>query len=484
MKIVKFTKFWLLLLVMIAAVQSCQDTGEIDRPLFKDAHAYNSNVYLQWNEKFLEIERYAAGYRPGPAPRALGYMGFASYEAIISAIPENRSLVSLYNGLSIPQTQENTEYHWPAVVNQVYYIMMERFFFTMKTNYPQLFAQIEQTYKKLQAQYASETSAEVLERSQKHGEAVAIAVYEWSAKEPNHNGFLDPRPASYVPPSGPGLWQPTPPDFGKALFPYWTKGRTFAIREADKLGKKPIPYSEDEKSLFYTQAEEVYRTVNFIQNPGTDPAAINLAYEQKWIAEFWSDDLLDVTFSPPPRLVAIQNQIVARESLDLAGSAELYAKMGMAINDTGIAIWHSKYVYNVERPASYIRRVMSKKYPDAANWLSILNHPYTGMKGITPSFPAYPSGHSGFGGAGAKILSSYFEYNDNHPGSYTFTDNCHINRTDFIGTPRTFSSFKEMGDEDALSRIPLGVHFRMDCTEGVRMGELCAQRVLELPWKK
>ena len=41
-----------------------------------------------------------------------------------------------------------------------------------------------------------------------------------------------------------------------------------------------------------------------------------------------------------------------------------------------------------------------------------------------------------------------------------------------------------MADEDAMSRIPLGVHFRMDCTEGVRLGELAAKRVLELPWKK
>ena len=92
--------------------------------------------------------------------------------------------------------------------------------------------------------------------------------------------------------------------------------------------------------------------------------------------------------------------------------------------------------------------------------------------------------NSGFGGAGGRILSSVFEYNNEHPGAYSFTDLCHKNRHEFIGTPRTFSSFKEMADEDAYSRIPLGVHFRMDCEEGVRMGELAAQRVLELPWKK
>jgi hypothetical protein len=76
-----------------------------------------------------------------------------------------------------------------------------------------------------------------------------------------------------------------------------------------------------------------------------------------------------------------------------------------------------------------------------------------------------------------------FEYTPEHPGTYAFTDLCHQFRTEFLGTPRSFSSFREMADEDAYSRIPLGVHFRMDCEEGVRLGELAAQRVLNLPWK-
>jgi hypothetical protein len=55
---------------------------------------------------------------------------------------------------------------------------------------------------------------------------------------------------------------------------------------------------------------------------------------------------------------------------------------------------------------------------------------------------------------------------------------------EFNGTPRTFTSFKQMGDEQAYSRIAMGVNLRMDCVEGIRVGELAAQRILELPWKK
>jgi hypothetical protein len=241
-----------------------------------------------------------------------------------------------------------------------------------------------------------------------------------------------------------------------------------------------LPYSEAPGSFFRSQAEEVYNTVNFINDNPTD----SYAYEQKWIGEFWSDDLLEVTFSPPVRLLAIADQLVAKEDVNLGDAAELYAKLGMALHDNGVAIWKAKYVHNVERPASYIRRVLGTTDARAANWVSNLNHPYTGVQGITPAFPAYPSGHSGFGGAGSKILSSYFEFNAKHPGTYTFTDHCHMNRVDFLGTPRTYNSIEDSGVENALSRIPLGVHFRMDCDEGLRMGRRAAQRVLELPWKK
>jgi hypothetical protein len=158
--------------------------------------------------------------------------------------------------------------------------------------------------------------------------------------------------------------------------------------------------------------------------------------------------------------------------------------MGLAISDASVAVWNSKYYYNIERPVNFIRNIVAKKYPEAANWTTILNDPYGGPQGFTPSFPAYPSGHSGFGGAGSKILSAFFEFNPKHAGSYSFVDLCHENRTEFNGRPRSFDAFKDLGAEDAYSRIPLGVHFRMDCDEGLRLGDVAAQRVLELPWKK
>lgn len=457
-------------------VQSCRQIEvEQNRPLVRE---YNNDVYLRWSDVFLQLDRYAVGYRPGPVPHALGYMGFTAYEAVVPGMPQYNSLAILYPGLTVPQFDESLEYHWPTVINETYAFLMRRFFFHMENTYPNEFGLIEKTQQVLRAQYANEATPDVIERSQRRGQEVARVFYDWErTDEAAHNAFLNPQPP-YNAPTGPGYWQPTIPDFTQALFPFWGQVRTFALREEEQLARPPIPYSEHPLSLFFTQAFEVYSAVKNIKENGPG------AYEQRWLAEFWSDDILGLTFSPPARLIAIADQVAKAENINLEEAAELYAKMGMTLNDVSVAIWQSKYVYNLERPISYIRRVLPQYYPDAANWTTILNNPVAGFEGVTPAFPAYPSGHSGFGGGGGKILSAMFEFNSKRPGTYTFIDRCHLYRSEFNGTPRTLASFKDVAYEDAYSRIPLGVHFRMDCDEGVRLGELAAQRILELPWKK
>jgi hypothetical protein len=481
MKKIQLSKLTALLLVIggLFFIPACSDVKVDVTSPYSNAHSFDNKVFLEWNNTFMEIERYAPGYRPGPAPRALAYLGLSAYESIVSAIPENQSLASLYPGLSIPKADPNLEYYWPAVVNASYAYLMERFFYHMENSHPQEFVKINTLYDNLHQQYAANTTAEILERSENLGRDVAAGIYQWESTDtPGHNAFLNPRPANYVPPTGPGKWKPTFPDYGKAMFPYWGQVRRFAMKDGDILAKPPIPYSTDKNSLYYTQVSEVYTTVKNIQENGPG------AYESRWIAEFWSDDMVDVTFSPPTRMIAILNQVVDAEDIDLAQCAEVYAKLGLAISDISVAIWHSKYVYNTERPIDFIRNVISQSEPAASNWVTNLNHPYGGPQGFSPAFPGYPSGHSGFAGAGGKILSSYFEFTPSHPGTYTFVDLCHQDRTEFLGIPRTFSSFKDLTQEDAISRVPLGVHLRMDCDEGVHVGERAAQRVLELPWKK
>jgi hypothetical protein len=41
-----------------------------------------------------------------------------------------------------------------------------------------------------------------------------------------------------------------------------------------------------------------------------------------------------------------------------------------------------------------------------------------------------------------------------------------------------------MAEENAYSRLPIGVHFRMDATSGVALGYGIGKKVNSLPWRK
>lgn len=447
--------------MLLAGIFACEKDRESPNNEPLPAKEYSSEVPLRWFQLFEEIDRYAPGYRPPAAARALGYIGMAAYEAATPGMPDRFSVTKYYPGLSIPRAEYGAVYHWPTVANAAYSTMFHRF-------YPHIRAdgreQIRNLNRAFEEEFAAELSTEVFNRSKYYGIAVAEAVFEWSESDAaGHNAYLDPRPVSYIPPQGPGLWQPTTPNFTPALFPFWGQVRPFAMRPDDLLARPPLPWSEGPGSQIYNQAKEVEAWVNRIKS-GQDE-------EGHWIAEFWSDDFFEVTFTPAGRWIAIANQVVAIEEPSLETALELYAKMGMALCDAGIAVWYSKYTYNYERPVQYINRVIDPE------WKTIMNHPYTGEEGLSPEFPAYPSGHSGFGGAAAAILTDMFGYN------YPFTDYCHEGRTEFRSAPRSFNTFIEMAVENAYSRIPLGVHYRMDCDEGLRQGYLAGQRVLELRWK-
>ena len=444
-------------------IQGCKkDTPDEKNTSSRLTSEYSAEVPYEYYELFLEIDRYSPGYRPPAAARMLAYVGLAAYESVVPGMPEYNSLASSFPGLVLPSVDPNAEYHWPSAVNACMGTIFRHF-------YPHIrqsdIARLNALENRFVQQFEREISREVQDRSIFFGRQIADAVFNYSRTDvAGHESFRNPHPADYNPPvtgpNGEELWQPSYPDFTRGLFPYWRNVRSFALRDADKIARPPIPFSTDPNSMFYAQALEVKAWVD------------NGSFEDRWVARFWSDDIFELTFEPAARIIALANQLADEDKINLARAAELYAKMGMALADTGIAIWTSKYHYNVMRPVQYIR-----KYIDP-NWTPILDDLVNNVKGISPPFPAYPSGHSGFGGTGASILVDIFG------NSRQFTDRCHANRVEFPGMPRTFNDLAQTGTENAESRMPLGVHFRMDCYEGLRMGQLAARRVIELPWRR
>lgn len=114
--LLKSTTLALLLTTVLFFVSCGHDDDEdlsIHTALAKD---YDGEVVTTWIRTFAEVDRYAVGYRPGPAPRALSYLGLAAYESIVSAMPEYNSLEGVYRaqGLDIPNIEQGVTYHWPT----------------------------------------------------------------------------------------------------------------------------------------------------------------------------------------------------------------------------------------------------------------------------------------------------------------------------------------------------------------------------------
>ncbi len=408
-----------------------------------------TKISTDWYQYAMEAERYTDGYRGPVAARMYAYVGLAAYEAALPFLdPDYNSLSFFYPDLNLSKPDSVHNYYFPAVLNECYATLMERFFVTS----PRF---LKENRKGLEAKwiqlFLTRVDSSLLSRSRKYGSEVAESVFDWSKTDTvGHLAHLFNYDNDYCLSEGMGIWQPCPDFPMPPLLPHWGKARTFQICPEDYLARALPAFSREPGSIYYEQALEVYS----LSSP--------LSKENEWIAEFWSDDHAGLTFTTAGRWISITNQVILKDKLSPETVLETYLKIGMAMNDVIIAAWYSKYMYLLERPQTFIRRVFNPTW-------SPLHH--------TPPHPAYPSGHAMIGMAAAEVLSQLFGYN------YKFTDESHKGRIEFKSAPRHYRSFYEMAHENALSRILLGVHFRMDGEEGIRLGKMIAGQICQIPIK-
>lgn len=451
-----------LLLLGLITLAGCRQEEDIFQRQYSPVADFSAEVPLEFNRLYLDLERFTPGYRPPISARTLGYVGLAAYESVQSGMEDQyNSLSDYYPNLELPKPETEMPYHWPTVLTATY----ERILFLMFPTAPseQLF-RIIQLRNVFFIRYKQEIDGDVFGRSVDHGTDIAEAIFEWSATDAvGHEGYLRTTDPDYIPPAGTGLWQPTFPDYSAALAPYWGQARTFAAGE-DDVADPPLVYSEDLNSDIYRQAVEVQLE--------THKAKSQPDSEERWIADYWSDDCPILTFTPAGRWISVLNQVIEAENKSLDKALEAYARVGMALADAGIRCWHEKYRFNYERPIDYIRRVMGD-----AGWNTVMCPDGSGQF-FTPNFPAYPSGHATFGAAAAEVMTDLFG------PEYSMEDHSHHDRIEFKGTARSFNNFREMALENAESRIPLGVHFRMDSEAGLELGFGIGEKINRLPWRR
>lgn len=278
---------------------------------------------------------------------------------------------------------------------------------------------------------ANEPAGPSRERAAAFGEAVADAVFAardrdgWDATANQREG------------TAPGEWRPTPPRFLPPLDPQWATLRPFALTRPDQF-RPPVPPTPGSADLHGAAA--------YVAAIGGVHSSVRTA-EQTEVAHYWSDAI--GTYAPAGHWNAITARLIAPLSLGIDAEAELFAELNVAIADSAIAIADAKYTYWYWRPVTVIRDGGAGS-PPIPEWSPLLE---------TPNHPSYISGHSGFSGAAAVVLTAWF-------GARPFS----FASDSLPGVTRTYASFQQAAEEAAFSRVLGGIHFPFDNAAGLATG--------------
>lgn len=189
----------------------------------------------------------------------------------------------------------------------------------------------------------------------------------------------------------------------------------------------------------------------------------------------------------PPRLylqvvLTILDSVQERNPGQLSELEELTitAGAGVAMADAGIDAWFYKYSpkHMMWRPAVGIPNAVPGNGVAIPTWRP-LGRPDTNKEGegLTPNFPAYPSGHATFGAAAFQLLRLYlvekgvstFDSNGNDTVRFEFISDEFNgrNKDPRTNTPREvitleYKNLWEAIKDNSVSRVFLGVHWQFD----------------------
>ncbi len=300
---------------------------------------------------------------------------------------------------------------------------------------------------------------------------------------------------TYAPTTGAaGQWRLSPTASTQApctggVTPHWGGVAPFGISSVSSV-RQSRPDGVASISAFLPTAH--YATdVNEVKDWGGEISA-NRTADQEEMAWFWANDL-DGTYKPPGQLLE-HTEIVAKTqpAAILTGDPEdfatewsqqgirvarLFAETSIAMADAAISAWDHKYLasFSLWRPIDAIRQADTdgngSTTKDAA-W-EPLSADESGNQ-FSPCFPAWVSGHATFGGAWGKTMQNEFAgttHTDPFPLELTTDD------PNAVAVTREVDTFIEAAEENALSRIFLGVHYRIDAEGGLAAGYEVADEV-------
>jgi hypothetical protein len=429
--------FGLLVATVLLGSAACSDNNSpaLVPYLSPATSSYRADVALSWLNMELRLARLTPVTTTNTFGRPYAYAGVAGYEAAVPGMAGYNSLVGQLNGLAgLPKVDQSQVYCWPLSVNAALAAVNRSMFANAS---PASLAAIDSLEAANKAVYQTSQGADVSSRSAEFGKQVAAAVLAWAKTD----GYDNATP--YTPPTGPGKWVPTPPQFGEAVFPNWGTNRPLvAGSNANADPGPPLAYSTTVGSPFYQMALDVL-TTSQMNTP-----------EQRAIALFWNDVPNGRSFTPPGHWVSILAQVLAKDNNALDKALLASAKLGICLNDATISCLQTKYTYNLLRPVTYIRATLGQP-----TWTPLIP---------TPAHPEYSAAHATVSSAAAEALTEVFG------PDYAFTDQSYVQ---FGLSARSYTSFEQAGVEAGISRLYGGIHYRASCEKGQMQGKKVAQNI-------
>jgi hypothetical protein len=250
----------------------------------------------------------------------------------------------------------------------------------------------------------------------------------------------------YLPGTGPGVWQPTPPGFLAALTPWLGQMRPFTMRTSDQfLPNGPTPLNSERWVAEY----------NLTRMFGDANAQIRTAAQSE-IALFYA-------VHTGQQYSRAFGNLAQNYKLNLMDTARLMATLWTGFADAGIGCWNAKYAYNFWRPVTAIRAGgANPELQGEGGWNSLAT---------TPNHPEYPAAHGCVTGVSSQLVEDLFGTPMVHvvvDNSSSFNDGVHTH---------TFENTKDWLEEVYWARILGGLHFHHSLEDGATLGRQVAAQV-------
>jgi hypothetical protein len=245
-----------------------------------------------------------------------------------------------------------------------------------------------------------------------------------------------------------------------AFAPGWGSVTPFVLNHGSQFRASP-PYK--------TSSKKYADDFNEVKAIGGDNIVTpsSRTSEETEIGLFWLE-------SSPLAWNRLARSVSASQGLDAWENARLFGLLNLALADGYIGSWETKFFYSFWRPETAIRMGDSDGNPSTQG-----DPTWTPLQ-FTYPIPDHDSAHSVEGGAAAQVLQDFFGTDAISFSACSLSLPAGSRCTDPSAVFRSYNTFSEAADENGLSRILVGIHFRHAVEEGIQHGRKIGKRAVNL----